>query len=358
MVEHIQLGQPDNSNTLASQLSATLPLPSSAPGGGSTARADFLPSQILGDDDKSALGGAANASLGQGKSSKKGVKEDLASALKKNAKPEDAEKCQALILKINRYCNHERFKDYLSSLGIKPSMSELRRMELHELEDLLVRVRTSVCNRERGGIVGVGVRLGVQFAENVTQRPDIKPRLDLAGWSRSLETDEMFQDALAEMEIEHSVLTGLPPYQRLLLALSASAFRVSRENQFNAARLRFMEMMREGPPAPPQDNSAENAPKDSPAASEPAASPHSSPAKDSGNSGQPESNGESKSSLGGPFQPPPEQESKEETKAEQSPVVQPSPSANERKRRGRGRPRLHNYQQLLGLGGQASDVSD
>ena len=133
-------------------------------------------------------------------------------------------------MKLLRYGNSPRFQEYLESHGFKLKGGALRNQSVPELEELLTRVQICIANKAQTDIVTSGAFVGIGILENITQKPTIKPSLDLQGLSSFLQNNEQFLDALEEIRLLHSIGTALSPYQRILLTFTTACVIVNKSN--------------------------------------------------------------------------------------------------------------------------------
>lgn len=194
---------------------------------------------ILGvDPDKIFEENEEDGEKGGKKKNKKSAKESkdlkeldkLIQTSHKRKSKEEVEKCQSLVMKLARYGSSERFGEYLKGNGFKLTAGSLNTQTSDELEELFDRVKICVANKSESSMFVDGVLFGTRAVEAMTQRPVLKDKFDLLGWSASLQTNEAFMDSLEELRISSSIVTGLSPEKRLMFALASSAVSVSQTN--------------------------------------------------------------------------------------------------------------------------------
>ena len=182
----------------------------------------FDPTHLFDEDEDSKKNGRKRAN--------KDIKDEIKTAMKRLSKEEIA-KNQALILKLTRYGTSSRFSEYLKENGFKLKPSDLNKMNSEELQELLERVTVCVANKCETSIFTSGILFGVQIVEDVTQRSSaLKDRFDLLGYRAFLEKDETFMDAVEEIRISTSLVSGLSPQMRLLVSMAKGAAFTSGSN--------------------------------------------------------------------------------------------------------------------------------
>lgn len=187
---------------------------------------DFNPS--------AALANLPEADGKKGKKKKPSTREEdkLIKSIAKNSKPkEEVEREQHLRLQLARYGNSERFGQHLLTLGFKLKPNDLNKMSEDDMKELLTRVRASVDSKNSSKIVEGAAFFGVAIIEGVTQKEPIKERFDLAGLTQTLQSNEQFLDTIHQLELEHSNLSALSPWQRLGFILAQAAMTQSLINR-------------------------------------------------------------------------------------------------------------------------------
>jgi hypothetical protein len=144
--------------------------------------------------------------------------------------PEELQETQELVIKLNRYFA-SRFKDYLQGNGLYYSPARLRDMEYKQLQDIYAKVKVTLANKNDVNLVQSGVMISVRLVEQVTQKEEIKGKLDLNGLSTYLASSEEFQDALCQLQLENGIVTAFSPTQRLLWAFVKAAVVINGLNQ-------------------------------------------------------------------------------------------------------------------------------
>lgn len=150
----------------------------------------------------------------------------------------EAEKKQALLMVLMHYSENVRFGEYLKRVAPKELYSKtLAKKSLEELEDLVVRVRF-VVNNKNGGPISDGMIKGVfTAAENITTRAS-KGRVLLQGTTNQLWQDEEFLDLMEQIKLEYLNFAAWDPKIRLAMVVGRTAFMVNAINQHEAAKRR------------------------------------------------------------------------------------------------------------------------
>lgn len=150
----------------------------------------------------------------------------------------EAEKKQALLMVLMHYSENVRFGEYLKRVAPKELYSKtLAKKSLEELEDLVVRVRF-VVNNKNGGPISDGMIKGVfTAAENITTKAS-KGRVLLQGTTNQLWQDEEFLDLMEQIKLEYLNFAAWDPKIRLAMVVGRTAFMVNAINQHEAAKRR------------------------------------------------------------------------------------------------------------------------
>ena len=145
----------------------------------------------------------------------------------KGKNEEETEIHAKLVLHLSSFGLSPRFAHYLQTLSFRLGPVHLRTLGISELEELKIRVRTAVANKNQTSFFKDSVLGTVKGVELVTQSvASIKSRINLNGWAQALENDDVFLDAIEQLRLTHQDFTALPPHIRLLLCLVQSAARV------------------------------------------------------------------------------------------------------------------------------------
>ena len=143
---------------------------------------------------------------------------------------EETEEHAKLVLHLSSFGLSPRFGHYLQTLNFRLGPVHL---DIASLEELKIRVRTAVANKNQTSFFKDSVLSTVKGVELVTQSvPSIKSRINLSGWAQALENDDVFIDAIEQLRLTHQDFTSLPPHIRLLICLVQSAARVHMVNKF------------------------------------------------------------------------------------------------------------------------------
>ncbi len=174
----------------------------------------------------------APARARKSKSDKKDTAEigDKIKKLGNKLSKEEIKKSQELIVTLSRYGASTRLGPYLSDQGFKLTATALKKLDVEELQETLERVKICVANKSETSIFSSGVLGAIQVVESISQRPGLKERVDLYGFNAYMQRSEQFMDALEEVRIETSIVTGLSSHTRLLLALGQGGVIVASSN--------------------------------------------------------------------------------------------------------------------------------
>jgi len=165
----------------------------------------------------------------------------------------EVEKTQGMVLKLFSYGNSARFKSYLQSLGFNLTPGNLKKLTYAELDEMYVRVQTSIANRSNSSFLTAGFFYCTNTAENIISAKVPKERFCLDGWTTVLQQNEELLDALHQVELEHGNLVSLSPEKRILLCLASSAMQVNFMNQSSVRLKKALEKRQGAPEEAPQE---------------------------------------------------------------------------------------------------------
>lgn len=126
---------------------------------------------------------------------------------------------QELVLMLSRYGTSKRFGSYLKELNFNLSMSKLKKMSVPALQDTLIRVRTSVANKNSTSIWENSINSGIDITEKIVTATPLGNHIYLEGLGEALKEDETWLDLLEELQLEYQNLTYVSPQVRLTYCL-------------------------------------------------------------------------------------------------------------------------------------------
>ena len=131
----------------------------------------------------------------------------------KGKNDEETEIHAKLVFHLLSFGLSPRFAHYLQTLSFRLGPVHLRTLGISELEELKIRVRTVVANKNQTSFFKDSVLGTVKGVELVTQSvASIKSRINLNGWAQALENDDVFLDAIEQLRLTHQDFTALPPH--------------------------------------------------------------------------------------------------------------------------------------------------
>jgi hypothetical protein len=203
---------------------------------------NFDPSDVFGDVLAKAPEAEEKKTTAEKKKSKFDAKEVKDFVENKKSSPEEIVERQTLLLKLNRYATSNRFSEYLKDMGFDLHAKALSKKSKDELEELMIEIQTTVNAKSSSNIFLQGTLLGANVLENITQNPNIKPKLDLAGFSASIAEDQDLLDAIEAVALEYGSLCMMSPPVKVMYCLLANGARVSATNKMKAQiALRFQQ---------------------------------------------------------------------------------------------------------------------
>jgi hypothetical protein len=98
----------------------------------------------------------------------------------------------------------------------------------------MIEVQTTVNAKSSSNIFLQATVLGANVLEGVTQNPNIKPRIDLSGFTASINEDQELLDAIEAVALEYGSLCMMTPPMKMMYCLLANGARVSAINKVKA----------------------------------------------------------------------------------------------------------------------------
>jgi hypothetical protein len=195
---------------------------------------DFNASEVFGDVLATPVEPKPKETAVQKSSRKVDIKEVKEYTESKKASPEEVVERQSLLLKLNRYATSNRFSEYLKDMGFDLHAKTLAKKSRDELDELMIEVQTTVNAKSSSNIFLQATVLGANVLEGVTQNPNIKPRIDLSGFTASINEDQELLDAIEAVALEYGSLCMMTPPMKMMYCLLANGARVSAINKVKA----------------------------------------------------------------------------------------------------------------------------
>jgi hypothetical protein len=175
--------------------------------------------------------------------SKKMIRKEMKEVVKIIDKPsqEKLQDHQSKVIMLSRYGTSKRFGEYLKSMGFNLAVSHLKKLDTEELDEMLVRVKTSIDNKNISDFWGDLAFGLIQTGEVLTVSTSLGKRLKIQGLTDVLKGDEVFLDLLEQIELENQNLVYTSPYIRLVYAVATSAMKVHSVNTMMEKRLKIHE---------------------------------------------------------------------------------------------------------------------
>ena len=163
------------------------------------------------------------------------VSGNIVKETRKELTKEETARHQELLLQCVRWGESEVFGQYLYTCSFRLQPNQLRPLSVEELEDTLVRVKTTAMSMQSKGALDRMVLGGCRLLEEISTKNDkIKAKCDLTGWTQVVSRDESVRQAieLCRLTTAGGNLLNLPPPVLLILALAQSAASVSAINKY------------------------------------------------------------------------------------------------------------------------------
>lgn len=129
---------------------------------------------------------------------------------------EELQQKQQLIIQISRFRDSSRFANFLSSLGFNLSPTHLKTMDISQLEDLLIELKSSIQNKNGSKFIDESYFMVMNMLENISKHPKFNKYADLAGLSKSARENDELLDTLECLNLMYSDLGQLSPEKKLV----------------------------------------------------------------------------------------------------------------------------------------------
>jgi hypothetical protein len=144
---------------------------------------------------------------------------------------EELEQKQHLIIQISRFRDSSRFSNFLNSLGFQLSPSHLKSLDISDLEDLLIELKSSIQNKNGSKIVDEGYFMAIGMLENITKHPKFNKYLDLEGLSKASRENDELLDCLECISLLYADFGNLSPEKKIVFLTMSNIMRVSALNK-------------------------------------------------------------------------------------------------------------------------------
>jgi hypothetical protein len=152
---------------------------------------------------------------------------------KKKFTPEEIAKRQELVLKLTAMGSHPRFEEWFKKNDFALEGKALRDKTIEELEELLIRAKQTMRMKTRPvwmyeaalGVTGIVEGMAMSY-------PKIRDQFDITGLREVLSKSDEFQDILAEIELDYTSISNMPPETILLMTVGKTAMAVAGINKF------------------------------------------------------------------------------------------------------------------------------
>jgi hypothetical protein len=130
--------------------------------------------------------------------------------------PEELESKQKLIIQISRFRDSSRFANFLNSLGFNLSPTHLKSMDIGQLEDLLIELKSAIQNKNGSKFIDESYFMVLNMVENISKHPKFNKYGDLTGLSKSARENDELLDTLECLSLMYSDLGQLSPEKKLV----------------------------------------------------------------------------------------------------------------------------------------------
>ncbi len=144
---------------------------------------------------------------------------------------EELEQKQNLIIQISRFRDSSRFSNFLNSLGFQLSPSHLKSLDISDLEDLLIELKSAIQNKNGSKIIDESYFMAIGMLENITKHPKFNKYLDLEGLSKSSRENDELLDCLECISLLYADFGNLSPEKKIVFLTMSNIMRVSALNK-------------------------------------------------------------------------------------------------------------------------------
>jgi len=138
---------------------------------------------------------------------------------------------QALILKIQRYQNSERFGAFVKKeLHINHSVAKLQQMTTEKLENLLIQIRLALDQRGIDHFFDVLATSGVVGLEKC-----VNPVYECSGFGQRLLANEQFWDCYERIKLEYT-MPNIPPHLHMMMLIGTTMVLTHESNKMIRAK--------------------------------------------------------------------------------------------------------------------------
>jgi len=130
--------------------------------------------------------------------------------------PEELQQKQQLIIQISRFRDSSRFANFLNSLGFNLSPTHLKTMDISQLQDLLIELKSAIQNKNGSKFIDESYFMILNMVENISKHPKFNKYADLSGLSKSARENDELLDTLECLNLMYSDLGQLSPEKKLV----------------------------------------------------------------------------------------------------------------------------------------------
>ena len=130
--------------------------------------------------------------------------------------PEEIETKQKLIIQISRFRDSSRFANFLNSLGFNLSATHLKSMDIGQLEDLLLELKSAIQNKNGSKFIDESYFMILNMVENISKHPKFNKYADLSGLSKSAHENDEILDVIECLSLMYSDMGQLSPEKKLV----------------------------------------------------------------------------------------------------------------------------------------------
>lgn len=159
--------------------------------------------------------------------------------------PEEIKRKSELIIQISRFRDSSRFSNFLNSLGFNLNPTHLKTLDISELEDLIVELKSAIQNKNGSKVLDEAYFMVLGMCENISKHPKFKNYLDLNGLSQNARQSDELLDTLECLSLMYGDLGSLTPEKKLLFLTGGLILRTSSVNKMISNIQKYEQQLKE-----------------------------------------------------------------------------------------------------------------
>jgi hypothetical protein len=150
--------------------------------------------------------------------------------------PEQVKEHQVLMTQLCNYGSSPRFSKYLLDQGFALTQQALKPQSTEVLEDMLIRVKTTINTKTSGSFWKDFVETGAGIIEYMTvSNEKVKEYCDLTGYAKAVSGNEDIMDTIEQIRLDNQSVLDMGPEKRLLVLMAKTGLTVRNINVMTKA---------------------------------------------------------------------------------------------------------------------------